>query len=198
MTQKIQIGSVRHCYIVYNNSSAYGYKRVWLSKKCEVKPTFGKLEYSGDGMKLQKMYGYQLDGTIEADATDDTLDSILFVTPVVTPVGGDLFAKRYVKGTRAELQTNYVGVWITMDGEDADTGAVLAVRYNILKAQFNPETPPALATEAVAGRMLSFNARKTTVDILGNAVTGVPSDGAFWTYDIITNAANFDPVAEVY
>ncbi len=192
--EKIEIYGVRHAYVEYNNAGTLAFKRVWFTKGCELKVQNAKLEYSGDGQKYAKNYGYQADGTVEADLDDDTIDSILWPIPVTTPLGGDDFAKRYVHGSYAEMQTNFVGLRISLDAGDVDTGAPLVVRYRILKAQFSPDTPPKMQTEAIVGRMLEWSARKAYTDVTGAAVTGVPTTGAFWVKDIVSNTAAFDPV----
>ncbi len=191
---KMMVLGVRHCYIEYNNSGVLAFKRAWYTKECEFKVNSAKLEFAGDGQKLTRDYGYQCDGTIAAEIDDDTLDSILWAIPKTAPGGGDNFATRYYHGTDNELQANYVGVRLTLDGQNADTGAPLVVVYRALKVIFDPDTPVKYATEAVGGRMLSWNGFRALTDIAGNALTTIPSRGAFWMKDIVTNATYFDPV----
>lgn len=186
---------IRHAYIVYNNASALGYVRTYLTKASDFKPVSQELTFAGDGQSIKKKYGYEFTGTIEADADNTLLDSVLWATPVVSPSGGDDFTQRWVRGTRAELQTNYVEVRVTIDGEDADTGAVAVKRLRVLKCLFDPDVPVKMQSQAVFGRMLSFNTRFTTTDVLGNPVTGVPATGAVWVKDILLDPAKFDPVA---
>lgn len=195
MTTKYLWAGIRSAYIVYNNSGALGFIKAYLSKNCDLKPSSKKLEFAGDGQSFAKMYGYQMEGTIETDADNPLLDSTLWATPVVSPGGGDDFAQRWVRGTRAELASNFVELRVYIDGEDADTGAQVVKRIRLLKCQFDPDMPMKLASQAVWGRMLSFQVRVTATDILGNAVTGVPGSGGFWTKDLITNSTYFDPVS---
>lgn len=191
---KLEVYGVRHCYVVYNNAGAYAYKRVWFTKECEIKTTFGKLEFSGDGQKFSRPYGYEATGTIMADIDDDTLDSILWQLPKVAPGAGDIFASRYYHGTDQELQTTYVELMLTLDGANTDTGAPIVVRYTLPKIQFEPDTPVKYQTEAIGGRQLTFNAHRTTTDIIGAALTNMPSRGCAWFKDLITITTDFDPV----
>lgn len=195
--QKLLIGSVRHSYIVSNNSGALSFHRVWLTDQCSIKSSAGKIDFSGDGTKITKYYGYQLEGNLKASADDAALDAILYNTPQVAPVGGDDFAYRYIKGGQGELQPNNVEVRISLDAYDGDTDAAVVVRYRILRCQFAPDTPPDFKSEAMAGRDLQFMAYLAATDIAGNALTGMPSTGAFMVKDIITNSANFDPDSEL-
>jgi hypothetical protein len=192
---KYEVLGIRHTYVVYNNTGSFGYLRVYMTNNCEIKVGTTTLEFSGDGTKNKKDYGYECEGSVEADVDDDTLDSILWGLTKVTPAGGDQFAYRYVHGGDKELATNFVEVWCTLDAVDADTGAAAVIRYRVLKAQFDPETPPKFGSQKVAGRMLGFKARRTLTDILGNTPTGMPARGAYWMKDIITNSNYFDPVA---
>lgn len=194
MAAKYEVYGIRHTYIVYNNASAYGFKRVYMTKACEAKIGVTTLEFSGDGYKFKKNYGYEADGTVEADVEDDQLDFILWNLPKVTPAGGDDFALRYAHGSDTELQTNYVEVRLTLDAADADTGAAAVVRYRFLRCQFSPDTPVKFATQAVAGRMLAWNTRKTLTDVIAASPTGMPARGCHWLKDFITDPTKFDPV----
>lgn len=185
---------IRHTYIEYNNSGVIGLKRCWLTDKCDIKSQVQSLVYAGDGTQNTVYYGYKLDGTIETQADDDTIDSILFGTPVVGPQTGDDFVKRYVKGSYAELATNFVGLRVTIDAKNAATGALAVFRYRVLKCQFAPEQPPQFASEAVTSRMFTYASWKAKTDIAGGTLTGMPSDGCYWLMDIITDSTKFDPV----
>lgn len=187
---------IRHCHILYNNGGVVAYKRAWLTDKCNITVSNAKLTYSGDATKFDVMYGYQCMGDIEVSADDDTIDSILFNTPVVSPQAGDDFVKRYIKGSYAELAANYVGLQVAIDARNADTGAVAVFRYHVLKCQFSPEAPPQFVSESVTGRKLSFNSYKASTNIVGTALTGMPSDGCFWMADILTDPTKFDIAAD--
>jgi hypothetical protein len=193
--QKYELYGIRHTYIEYSSGGVLTFKRAYLTKKCDLKVNGAQLEFSGDGQKYKKNYGYQASGTLEFDGEDNTISSILFGISSVSPQGGDDFASRYIHGTDAEMATNYVGVRITIDGADAATGAPIVKRIRIPKAQFSPDTPPAFQTESIVGRVVAFEARKATTDVVGTAITGMPTRGGFWIEDFITNSANFDPVS---
>lgn len=193
--QKLEMYGVRHCYIEFNNTGTLGFHRVWFTKKCDLKVVTTKLEFSGDGRKFHKNYGYELEGSIEAEIDDTTLDSLIWSTPATANNGTtDDFSVRYVKGTTTEFQSNFVGIRLSIDAEDADTGALVVVRFRVLKAQFDPDQPQAMQTAAVVGRMLTFSARPSTTDIIGASLTGMPSGGGFMVKDIITDSTKFDPV----
>lgn len=191
---KYQVYGVRHTYIEYNNVGTLAYKRAWLTKECEIKVSNQKLEFAGDGVKLTRNYGYSAEGSVMSELEDDQLDNILWGLTAVAPGGGDDFAKRYYHGQDAEIAAQYVGVRISLDATDADTGAVAVIRYRILRCLFDPDAPDKFASQAVAGRKLSFQAYQTKTDVAGAALTSVPSRGAFWTREFITNSNNFDPV----
>lgn len=185
---------VRHTYIEWNNAGVMGYKRCWLTDKADIKTATSNLQYAGDGTKNTLYYGYELSGTVETEADDDTIDSILFGTPVVGPQAGDDFVKRYIKGSYAELASNFVGVRISIDAKNAATGAVAVFRYRVLKAQFAPEAPQPFQSEAISSRLFTFTGWKATKDVVGASPTGMPSDGCYWMLDILTDPTRFDPV----
>ncbi len=191
---RLETYGVRHCYIEYNNAGVIAFKRAWMTKECEIKVSSQKLEFSGDGQKFQRNYGYEASGTIAAQIDDDTIDQILWGLTSPTPGVGDDFTKRYYHGGDQELQTTYVGLRLSINGANTDTGAPVVIRFRILKVQFDPDTPVKYQTEAVGGRMLSWNAHKASTDIAGVTPTSIPTGGCFWMRDILTNPTNFDPV----
>ncbi len=198
-TRRIEIAGIRHVYIEYNNSGVLGFKRLYTASKFDEKITSSQLEYSGDGRKFRRMYGYQSEGTIDVDTWDDQMDSIIWSLPNVSPQGGDDFYARLVKGNSAEMSPNFLGIRVSRDAFDGDTGAPLVVRTRILKAQFAPNMPSQDASEAITARTLTWNARIAYTDIAGNTLTGMPSNGAFSVIDFLSNTANFDPVpGDVY
>lgn len=165
-----------------------------MTKECEIKVSNQKLEFAGDGNKFQRNYGYQASGTVAFDIDDDSIDSTLWGLTSATPGAGDDFSKRYFHGGDQELQTTYVGLRLTIDGSNTDTGAPIVIRFRLLKVQFDPDVPVKYQSEAIGGRLLTFNAHRALTDIAGTTPTGMPTRGCFWIRDIITNSANFDPV----
>jgi hypothetical protein len=191
---KYELYGIRHTYIEYNNASVLAFRRVWMTKDCEVKIANQMLEFAGDGQKFKRPYGYECEGTVMADIDADDLDPIIFGTANVTPVGPDDFHFRQVRGTDAEMQGQFVGLRITVDGADTDTFAPIVVRFRILRVQFMPDNPGKMASQTVQGRQLTWNARRTTTDIVGTAITGMPARGGWWVKDYITDTTKFDPV----
>src|SRR5258706_8804998 len=192
--QKVEMYGVRHCYVEFNNTGVLGFHRVWLSKKCDVKVSTQKLEFAGDGQKYHKNYGYMAEGAIEASVDDTTLDGLLWNTPGVQNNGTtDDFSVRFIKGGSAEMQSNFVVLRISIDAADADTGALLVVRYRILRVQFDPDTPSSAQSQTVVSRLLNWSGRPAKLDIVGAALTGMPANGCFWVKDYITDSTKFDP-----
>lgn len=194
-TQRIEQYGIRHTYVEYMSGGVLTLKRAWLTDKTEVKVSNAKLDFSGDGQKYTKNYGYQASGSVEFMVDDTTVDSILWANPAVSPLTGDDFATRYVKGGDAEMQSNFVGLRISIDASDADTGAPIVVRFRILRVQFDPDNPGAQQSQKNGGRLLTWNARRTNVAIDGTTPTGMPANGCYWFRDYLTDSTKFDPVA---
>lgn len=191
---KFETYGIRHVYIESNNAGSLAYKRAWMTKDTEIKVSSQKLEFSGDGQKFQRNYGYQASGTVAVDIDDDAIDTLLWALASPTPGVGDDFNKRFFHGGDQELQTTYLGLRVSIDGANTDTGAPIVIRFRILKVQFEPDTPVKYQTAAIGGRMLSWNGHRALTDIAGTTPTGMPTRGCFWMRDIVTDPTKFDPV----
>lgn len=193
--QKLEVLGVRHCYIEYNNAGTLALHRVWFTKKCELKVASTALEFAGDGQKIHRDYGYSLEGTIEASIDDTTLDPILWQQPAVANNGTtDDFSVRFLKGSAAEQAPQFVGIRLSLDADDGDTGAPVVVRYRVLRATFAPDTPDTAQSQTAYSRMLAWKARPALKDISGTALTGVVNNYVYWVKDILTDSTKFDPV----
>lgn len=191
---KYELYGIRHTYVEYNNASVLAFRRIWMTKDCEIKVANQTLQFSGDGGSFKRNYGYECEGTVAAEIDANDLDPIIFGTANVSPLGGDDFAQRQVRGTDAEMAGTYVGLRVTVDGADTDTMAPIVVRFRILKVMFDPDAPQKMASQTAQGRMLAWKARRTTTDIVGTAITGMPARGGWWVKDYITDSTKFDPV----
>jgi len=192
--RRIEIYGIRHIYVEYNLAGVLTLKRLYTAQKFDLKVTNAQLEFSGDGRKFRKIYGYQSEGTIDVDTWDDAMDAILWGVPNVAPAGGDDFNTRLIKGSSGEMSPNFVGIRVSKDAGDGDTGAPLVMRTRVLRAQFAPDMPTQSQTEAIEPRTLTWNARIATTDVVGGLITGMPAFGLFHVIDVLTDTTKFDPV----
>lgn len=197
--RKIARYGVHNAWIVYNNAGSLAYHRVWMTAKCQIKITQATLDISGDGQKIQRKYGYECEGSIEASIEDNFIDTYISALTQVLPQTGDGFESAFVHGSSTEMQAVYAGFMLNIDAEDI-TGTLsapvpLVERYYYPRVVFNPLELADAQSETLHSRMYSWTARKTTTDVAGNTLTGFPATGAFWRREFISNPANFDPDA---
>lgn len=123
-------------------------------------------------------YGIAIDQQVMEDAI---LQLAHAVTTTGLPAG---VAKRYhgsgVLGTTpVEIRLKYTMVKIS-------DRSIRTEYWRFLKCSLNAADPPASPAEQVIAGQHTWFAEKTTVDVAGNAIAGVPTEGDFFVVDLLT------------
>ncbi len=92
-------------------------------------------------------------------------------------------------GNNAEFVTSYVEIVITAAAVNETANRAEKLRIVIPKAVPSPHKPGGLANRAKQVNEIEFSATKTTTDLTGAALSGVPTDGATYYYSITNPAA---------
>lgn len=95
------------------------------------------------------------------------------------------YASREYFGDNAEFAPIDVELEVTFAGV-TESGASKSIIQVIPRATMGPYKPGDLGNRAKSSQSVDWTAKKTTVDILGNTLAGVPLDGASWYYQIPT------------
>jgi hypothetical protein len=154
-----------------------------FANNCDFKTDITTITYEGDGQQAKKYYSTAFDMDIEADDFDELFLEKVFGKSTVTaslPAG---VAKRTYWGSNADSAGVVCGIQMQATVEDVATGANKQIVITAPKGTLSPPNPPAVKNIAKAGLKMSFSAKKTTTDIAGDALPGVPADGCFWYID---------------
>jgi hypothetical protein len=96
-------------------------------------------------------------------------------------------AKRIYGGENAEFEPSPVEIVVTMAGVNESTVPATAadIRITIPRAKVSPFKPGDLGNRTKQGFELEYTSEKTSVDLLGATLPGVPSGGVTYFQDIM-------------
>jgi hypothetical protein len=175
-----RIVTITDLALVRDVAGAATLEDIHFGNKAEFKTDTTTITYEGDGQVAKKYFSSAFDVDIAADTWDAEAFELTFGKATVTaglPVG---VTKRTYWGSNADAAGISCGVSATATVEDLATGANTQVRIVAPVGTLSPPNPPALANIAKSPMVAQFSAKKTTVDIAGDALPGVPADGCFW------------------
>jgi len=146
---------------------------------------FDTITFEGDGDTEELYYNQRLAGTIGGDKWDETVLEKLYDKTSVTGISGE--AKSYYMGQDAELAPPQVGLQVDLNAINDSTEAAATLRVTIFRVKVSPFKPP---DGSNAGKwapiVFNWKAEKTSTDINGVALVGVPTDGAFYRLGILS------------
>jgi len=154
-----------------------------------VGPEFETITYEGDGVQQNDYYGLRVGGTIGGDKwSEDVLEALYSKTAATSGTGiDDVESTRYYMGDNAELAPTQVGLRVDFSAINDSTEAAATIRMTVFKTRVAPFVPPEGANAAkFAPLSFTWTAEKTSTDIEGNALPGVPTGGAFYAISVLS------------
>ena len=146
---------------------------------------FETITFEGDGDTAEVYYNQRLTGGIGGDKWDETVLEKLYGKSSVTGVSAE--SKSYYMGEDAELSPSQVGLRVDMAAIDDSDESAVTLRITVFRAKVRPFSPPAAGNSAKwAPIMFEWAAEKTSTDINGVALPGVPTGGAMFRIGILS------------
>lgn len=169
--------------ILYNNSGSVAEADLHFVNAVEMDPKEVTLEFEGDDQTIERFGLSGLSGTI----TMDTLDILNiagtggFGKTEQTGISG--VASRVYWGDENEAAGILRGLKFRSKAEKISTGATVDLDIIVPRARIMALRPPSLNNKQKGQVQLRFSAERATTDIAGGALTGVPTNGAFYYTD---------------
>jgi hypothetical protein len=141
------------------------------------------ITYEGDNQSVRKTFLTGFVGTIVADTYDLAAISSAFNKQEVTtglPAG---VAARVYFGDSGEQAGARCGFIAQVKAENLTTGAIETLQFVCPVGSLTVVRPPALQYNTKGQLNMTFTAEKSSTDIAGTALPGVPAQGAFWFLD---------------
>lgn len=149
-------------------------------------PQTSEINFEGDDQQVRRTYLNGINVAIRSDTYDLAAVSDIFKKSEVTTVVG--VAGRIYFGDSDEVAGAACGVNAEARAENLTTGLNETLMIVSPKGRMQVVKPPTFGYNAKAPLELTYAAEKTSTDILGVALTGVPAGGAMWFVDRIVAA----------
>lgn len=144
------------------------------------------IDFEGDNQVVRRVFLNGIQINVRTDTYDLAAISKAFNKIEVTTIAGVL--GRTYMGDTDETAGARVGFVAQIRAENLVTGLNETLRLTCPVARLNVIAPPALAYNSKGVMELVFVAEKTSVQIDGSALPGVPTEGCFWMIDRIADA----------
>ncbi len=154
---------------------------LFYARQVQLDPQIQTLTFEGDDTSQQIDLLNRVEVTVTADKLDLDADQAIFgKTRVEDPATGEDWGMYYgdqseIAGTTAGLQFD-----IGFKDESADPPVAATLRYTFFKGVLKVKRPQPATFNEKHVSVLNFSFERTTVDIVGDALSGVPTGGAYY------------------
>lgn len=169
--------------ILYNVTGTVTKLDLHFVNTVEINPEEETIEFTGDDQKVVRYAVSGMNGTITQDTIDITDLGAAGAFGKTEQTGISGVASRTYWGDETEAAGITRGLEFKAKAEKLSDGSTKDIVITVPRARIAAVRPPSLANKAKAQLQLRFSAERTTTDIGGNALTGVPTNGAFWYFD---------------
>lgn len=143
------------------------------------------IDFEGDNQVIRRVFLNGIQINVRTDTYDLAAISKAFDKIEITTIPGVL--GRTYMGDTDETAGAHVGFVAQIRAENLVTGENETLRLTAPVCRLNVIAPPALAYNSKGVMELVFVAEKTSVQIDGSALPGVPTGGCFWFLDRIAD-----------
>lgn len=176
-----KVAGIKDAKVLYSGGSS----DIPFGNTITLNTEFDTITFEGDNDTDELYLNQKLSGTIGGDKWDETVLEKIYGKSSVTGVSGE--AKSYYFGQDAELAPSQVGLQVDFEAIDDSDESSHTLRLTVFKVKARPFKPPDGGNASKwAAIVFTWKAEKTTTDIAGAALVGVPADGAFYRLGILS------------
>ena len=181
----LRITSIIRANALTDNAGTVTRTQLYLASSASFEPLIEEIEYEGDGTQLVVFSATGFTAELEFNSLPKGLLTAFGKTAVTASLETNETERVYWMAS--EDATGVVcGLEVICSAIDDTANTNVYLGITIPVGTLSTLTPPELATSDKAVTTLRFAGTKTSVDIAGDALPGVPSGGAFWYYSIRT------------
>ena len=181
----LRITSILRCYALTDVAGTATRTQLYLSSEAGFEPVLKEITYEGDGTETKVFRATGFDVTVKFQSLPKGLLTAFAKTAVTTGLGTNETERVYWMAD-ADATGVVCGLEVVCSVIDDTANAVKYLAITAPVGTLSTLTPPAVKTSDKSEMELKFSAKKTAVDIAGDALASVPSGGAFWYYGIYT------------
>jgi hypothetical protein len=181
----MRITSILRVNALTKVSSTLTRTQLFLANEAGFEPILKEITYEGDGSEIKVYRATGFDVTAKFQSLPKGLIAAFGKTVVTAGLPTNETERVYwmsdddATGVVAGLE-----VICSVIDDTANASKFLAIVAPV--GTLSTLTPPTVKTSDKSEMELKFGAKKTSVDIAGTALPGVPSGGAFWYYSVLS------------
>lgn len=180
-----RITSIVRCNALTANAGSVVRTPLFLCNSASFEPVIADITYEGDGTELTVFRATGFDVELEFDALPKGLLTAFNKTAVTTSLQvGETDRVYWMSDDDASGVVAGLEVLCSVIDDTANANKFLGIVVPV--GTLSTLTPPELASSDKATTTLQYSGKKTSVDIAGNNLPGVPTGGAFWYYSVRT------------
>jgi hypothetical protein len=183
-SEKLRILGVYEAGFMYDNSGTATERAVKFINKVDFSSDINEVDFEGDQQRERVYIFNGLTVSCECDYFDLATMATTFNKTEQTGISG--VGSRTYFGENAETLGISVGFYAKAQAYDSAGAVTVNIRIVIPRGTATAIEAPALGYNAKAQLKFKVTASKATTDIAGDALTGVPTDGAFWYLDVLS------------
>lgn len=181
-----KIKGIKDMRVGYVSGGAIVYEDVPFGSELALDADVADVNFEGDGQIEKEYYDAAFSGSFSADKfKTDVLQRVFGKTPVTVGLPSGVASRQYI-GTEDELGTAYIEVGVTLDAIDDATGASAELRVTVFNAKAGPYIQQNMGTRTKMNMQITWTGRRTSNDINGDPLPGVPTGGAVYAIDILS------------
>lgn len=187
MSDTYKVTGIKDAQLLYLLSGAIEELDIPFGNAFSAEVEAEEIEFEGDNTKDTLYSNQTLKGTVGFDKwSEAVLEKLYNKTAVTSGLEADE-AKRYYMGDDGELAPPNIGFKVTLAAVNDATEVAAELRLMVFIAKASPFKPPeAKNADKWAPVEVEWTAEKTSTDLAGAALPGVPTGGAMYSISILS------------
>lgn len=183
----MRVTSILKVYALTNNAGSVVRTQLYLASEANFEPVLKEITYEGDGTEIKVYRATGFDVTAKFQSLPKGLLTAFGKTAVTTGLETNETERVYWMAD-SDATGVVCGIEVVCSVIDDTANAAKFLVITAPVGTLSTLTPPSLKTSDKSELELKFGAKKTAIDIAGDALAGVPSGGAFWYYGVYSAA----------
>lgn len=181
-----KIKGVKKCHVLYSSGTTPpgATQQIVFTRAVGLDVPRTDIDFLGDNQKQTMFSIDKVTAAVEADKFTDAVLEKLY-SKVSAPQTGEI--TRYYFGQQAEEAPADIGLQIELQAVNDDTGIERTVRIILYRGKAQPYTPPSANSKEKHGMAFTFEAVKTSTDLLGSSIPNSPADGCYYSIAVLSS-----------
>lgn len=184
MAITLKAGGLKDAKLLYLSGMTVAEMDIPFGSEVSLKPGVDTIDFEGDDQTDRMYINQKLEVDVKGMKISTEVLAKLTNTSIVSSGLPSSAQERVYFGTSQEVSGLQLGLKADVSALDDSDGSSLTVRIWVFKGLTGPVTV-APASKKALDIAFQLSAQKTSTDLAGDALPGVPTGGALWALDVI-------------